>query len=374
MPPRPPYGLGERNAANYVVASGNLSGYLGEPGEGFLGGPKVRDLEAAWRRRLGVKYAVAMNSATSCLFGAVQAVTEPREGVLVTPWSMSASAVCVREARCEPIFRDIDPQTYAMQYSHQVHNSVTAIVLVHLFGCPAHSTMGLRDYALNNDIALIEDACQAPGAMWQDRHVGTIGKVGIFSLNRHKQIQAGEGGIAVTDDEEIAAFLRGFRNHGENGNFRKGYWGGNYRLGEVEAAIGEVQLGRLDELVGPRIRNAAYLDKGLAELDGVVTPFVPRGLKHVYYLYAVRVPGSAERWGQALTREGVPAGTYVKPLYRLPVLSGFVNPDDGDVFPEVERAYREVVVLPHIHAGMMEEDLDDVISAFQKVWKHREEL
>lgn len=397
MPPRPPYGLAERNAANEVVASGQLSGFLGEPGDAFLGGPRVRALEEAWCEKFGVKHAIAMNSATSCLFGAVKAVTEPRQNVMVTPWSMSASVACVQEAECSPIFCDVDRDTFAItgvldERWGSMRTKIDAIVLVHLFGCPARSTVTLRHYARERGIPLIEDAAQAPGATYlgslaEPQPVGTFGDVGVFSLNRHKTIQCGEGGIAVTNIDGVAEFLRGYRNHGETRgrDFRQGYVGGNYRLGEVEAAIAKVQLERLDELTEPRVTNAAYLTDALAELRGVLPQHVVRGLRHVYYLYVVRVPGPvatrltpAEAWAEALTAEGIPASTYVEPLYRLPVFRGFALPDDGATlkgcYPETERAWREVVVIPHVHAGMAEEDLSDVVKAFQKVSQHREEL
>ena len=117
MPPRPPYGIEERNRANEVVASGSLSGFLAGPGDGFLGGPRVRDLERAWCKRFGVKHAVAMNSGSSCLDGAVRALgIGPGDEVICTPWSMSASATCVLKAGATPVFADIEPETYGLDH------------------------------------------------------------------------------------------------------------------------------------------------------------------------------------------------------------------------------------------------------------------
>ncbi len=180
----------------------------------------------------------------------------------------------------------------------------------------------------------------------------------------------------MTDDEDLAERLRDYRNHGE---VRGGMLGGNYRLPEVSAAMAEVQLGRLEELTEPRIRNANRLTEALSDLEGVTPPCVPEGLRHVYYLYAVRVPGSAQRWAEALIAEGIQESprsrpsTYIKPYYHLPVFLPYGSPGQH-YCEEAERAYREVVVLPHVHAGMTDGDIDDVIEAFQKVWMHREEL
>lgn len=382
MPPRPPYGLGERNAANMVVASGNLSGFLAQPGEEFHGGEHVRALEEAWRTYFGVKYAVSMNSATSCLFAAIAALDlAPRDEVIVPPWSMSASVACVRAAGATPVFADIDPETYGLS-AHSVAKAVTphtkAIVIVDLFGCPPRDIDEIASYGF----PIIEDAAQACGAIANvdDLAVfaGTVGDIGIFSLNRHKTIECGEGGIAVTNDDEMAGFLRGYRNHGEVINYRKGYVGGNLRMPENLAAIAKVQLDRLEELTEPRWKNAERLTEALSQLEGITPPCVPPDTRHVYYLYAVRVPGSAEKFAQALTAEGVPTSPYVEPLYRIPAFRGYARRDDSNDwegwYPEVERAHREVVVIPHIHAGMQDFDIDDVIAAFQKVHAHRDEL
>lgn len=374
-PPRPPYGLGERNVANEVVATGQLSGFLGEAGDSFLGGPRVLALEKAWCEKFGVRYAVSMNSATSCLFAAVKALgIGPGDEVIVTPWSMSASASCVLAAGATPVFADIEPQGYGLA-SDSVSWAITprtkAIVAVHLFGYPADLD------GLHPEIPVIEDAAQAIGASYYGRPVGTIRDIGVYSLNRHKTLQVGEGGMAVTDDLEIAEKLRGYRNHGEALGAME--VGGNYRLGEIEAAIATVQLSRLEELTEPRVRNAKRLTEALSELDGLTPPRIPEELTHAYYLYAVRIteklPGM---FHMALRAEGIPVQRYVEPLYRLPVF-GHTAPWQvaqgiRDAHPEVERAHRDVVATDLIHAGMTDEDLDDIIKAFQKVWTHREEL
>ncbi len=176
MPPRPQYGIAERNAAYTVVASGNLSGFLADPGEAFLGGPKVRDLEKAFCKEFEVRHAVSMNSATSCLDGAVKALgIGPGDEVIVTPWSMPASATCVVKAGATPVFADIDPETYCLDFESVrksiIPNRTRAIVAVDLFGCPAQLNSFLDELPVS--LPVIEDAAQAIGATYHGSHAGS---------------------------------------------------------------------------------------------------------------------------------------------------------------------------------------------------------
>lgn len=338
--------------------SGVLSGFVAEPGDAFYGGPEVRALEREWCERFEVKHAVSMNSATSCLFAAVRALgIGPGDEVIVSPWTMSASVSCVVAVGAVPVFADIEPDTFGLDPDsvvERITSRTKAIIVVDLFGCPAQM-VGLDLVG----IPIIEDAAQAPGASYYGFHAGTCGTIGVYSLNCHKTIQCGEGGIAVTDDDELACQLRLLRNHGEA--VGASMIGQNYRMTELQAAIARVQLERLDELTRPRVRNAWRLNDALEGIDGVEPPITPSGYRHVFYLYAVRVR-DAWRFAKMLRAEGVPASQYVEPLYRL---SAFVAyPADC---PVVEQAYGEVVVHPLVHARMTDADLQDVIDAFRKV-------
>lgn len=376
MPSRPQHGIAERNAANYVAASGNTSGFLAGSDEG---GPMVQKLEREWAGRFESRYAVTMNSGTSCLFGALYALRlAPTDEVIVPPWSMSASATCVLAANATPVFADIDPTTYCLD-PKSVRDAISprtkAIVVVHLFGRPAPMDE-LGKLADEHDLVIVEDAAQAIGATIDGTPVGAMSRIGVFSLNRHKTIECEEGGVAVTNDATIADRLRKYRNHGEVTGSR--YWGGNYRMLESAAAVASVQLERLDDLTEPRIRNANRISEAL---EGVVVPAVPDGVKHVYYLYAVQIPGpvDVDRFAEAMRAEGVPASRYVEPLYELPALKGYGRREDYSnwrtrLYPNTELVSRRVLVHPHVHAGMTDEDVDDVISTFRKVWQRRLEL
>jgi dTDP-4-amino-4,6-dideoxygalactose transaminase len=398
FPPPPGYGEEERRAVAAVLDSGVLSGFIGEWGEHFRGGPQVRALEQMWCECFGVRHAISMNSATSALFAAVAAAgAGPGDEVIVSPYTMSASATCALVHGATPVFADIDQDTFCLDPA-SVRERVTprtkAIVAVDIFGLAA----GLDEImaiAAEHGLTVIEDAAQAPGASYRGRPAGTIGHIGVFSLNRHKTIQCGEGGVAVTDDDGLAERLALVRNHGEAvvdamGSDSIDIVGANYRLGEIEAAIGQVQLARLEELTAPRIDHADRLADRLSGLEGVQPPFVPEDSRHVYYVYALRLDGdelgvSRRAFADALRAEGIPVGEgYVAPLYRqpvyrrraIPVLRGEDAPSYADgLCPVCERMHeRELLYLTLVHAGLSEEDVEDVAGAIVKVHRRRAEL
>ena len=388
FPPRPTIGDTEKRAVAEVLESGVLSQFIGAWGHDFAGGPRVRSLERAWAERFGVRHAISMNSATSALFAATAAAgVGPGDEVIVSPYTMTASATCALVHGAMPVFADIEPDTFCLD-PESVRARITprtkAIVVVDIFGCPADLD-AIMAIAGEHGLVVIEDAAQAPGARYGDRAAGTVGHIGVFSLNYHKTIQCGEGGIAVTDDPGLAERLALARNHGEAVVEDAGWegvdvLGFNYRMGELEAAIAEAQLARLEELTAPRIAHAQRLTEQLADLEGVTAPVVPAHARHVYYLYVVRLDPDVlgverDRFAAALDAEGVAVGAgYVAPLYRLPIYrsgalacafncpryEGTAEYGDG-LCPVAERMHEhEVIFHPYLHAGMREDDVDDV--------------
>jgi dTDP-4-amino-4,6-dideoxygalactose transaminase len=401
FPAAPGYGDAERRAVLEVLESGVLSHFYGSWGKFFQGGSRVRSLERAWQRRFGVRHAVSMNSATSALNAAVAAAgAGAGDEVIVSPYTMTASATCALVHGAVPVFADIEPETFCLD-PESVRARVTprtkAIVVVDLFGCAADMTE-LMKIAAEHDLVVIEDAAQAPGALRDGRPAGTLGHIGVFSLNQHKTINCGEGGVAVTDDDRLAERLQLARNHGEAvvgpmGSRETDVLGFNYRLGELEAAIAEAQLARLEELTAPRVAHAERISAGLEDLEGVLPPVVPEGCTHVYYVHAIRL--DPERLGvpraafvAALAAEGVPmAEGYGAPLYRLPLYreraaAAFSDPrnagmgryEEGEC-PTCERL-EDVELISHtyVHAGLTTNDVDDVVRAFRKVHHRRADL
>src|SRR5437773_6160001 len=244
-------GQEEQDAAVRVVQSGCLSGFCGSPGEQFFGGPMVRALERAWSQRFGVKHSISVNSAMSGLYASVGALgIGPGDEVIVPPYTMSATAIAPLVYGAIPVFADIEPQTFGLD-PDSVRRRITArtkaIIAVNLFGHPARLEE-LMATAHDHGLRLIEDNAQAPLATDGDRYAGTIGDIGVFSLNYHKHIHTGEGGMCVTNDDGLALRLQLIRNHAENAVEAVGMTdltnmaGFNYRMTELSAAIGIEQL------------------------------------------------------------------------------------------------------------------------------------
>lgn len=396
-------GQGEIDAVVRVLETGKLSGFIGAWGEGFDGGPQVQALEKAWRERFQVEHAVSVNSATSGLFAALGAIRlGPGDEVIVPPYTMSATAMAPLVYGGIPVFADIEPETFCLD-PEQVRRSITkktrAILAVNLFGHPA-ALHRLRALADEHGIYLIEDNAQGPLATETGRLAGTIGHMGVFSLNYHKHFHTGEGGVVVTDDEDLALRVRLIRNHGENIAEPlaipdiTNLVGFNYRMTEMSAAVGLSQLRRVDELVGRRVELADRLTRSLTDLPGLTPPVVRSDCRHVYYVWAMRYDEKAmgvarADFVKALKAEGLPlAAGYVRPLYLLPIFQKrHAIGRDGFPFNLTERTYPKGLcpVTEHLHErGLVEfhictyevdsARIDRVAEAIRKVHGQRERL
>ena len=397
----------EKHAVMAVLDSGVLSQFLGEHHSNFYGGPKVRELEEDWAKFFGINHAVTMNSATSALYAAVGAVgVGPGDEVIVSPYTMAASASCILGYNAIPVFADIDEDIFCIT-GDSIRRVITphtkAIVVVHIFGHPADMD-GIMEGAREHHLSVIEDTAQAPLATYKGKYAGTIGDIGVFSLNYHKHIHTGEGGVAVTNNPDLAQRLQLIRNHAEVVVDGMGVTnlvnmlGWNYRMTEIEAAIGVEQLKKLPLLVEQRVESANYLTERLSDLPGIIPPEVRSGCSNVYYLYAMKCDES--RLGlprdllvDALRAEGVPITKgYVRPIYLEPLYQqrivfgtkgcpftcshyeGSVDYSKG-ICPVTERMYdRELMLTSVCHAQATRRDIDDVVSAFEKVLEYRGEL
>ena len=301
---------------NQILESKMLSGFRATP-KGHSGGQYVQKLEAEFRAYFGVKYAIALNSATAGLHAALIAcgIGEGDE-VIVSPYSFSSSASCVLMVGATPVFADIDPLTYCIDPSKVdalITRKTKAIIPVHLFGHPTDMD-GIMGIAKAYQLRIIEDAAQAITATYNGRYVGTIGDCGIFSFNQNKHISTGEGGMLITDSDQIAERVRAVRNHGEVAAPELKVLGYNYRMCEIEAALALEQFRVIDKTISARIQKAEKLDTGICQ-RGLFPPFVAEGCKHIYYLYAVK-----DEIGCGI--DGFIKG-YVEPLYMLPIYQQF---------------------------------------------------
>lgn len=396
-------GEDERKAVNRVMDSGCLSSFLGVWGDDFDGGPEIHRLEEEWSQYFCVKNAISVNSASSGLFAAVGAVgVGPGDEVIVPPYTMSATAMAPLVYGGIPVFADIEDETFCIDIEH-VRQLITpktkAIIAVNLFGHPAR-LHDLRKLADERGLKLIEDNAQGPGAKEFGKFAGTIGHIGVFSLNYHKHIHSGEGALCVTDDEELALRLRLIRNHGENAvNAAKigdltNLVGYNYRMTELSAAIAGAQLKNIDKHVGPRVEQARALSRTTQGMDGVTPPVVRDGCEHVFYTWAFKLNSqklgiSRKTFSQALAAEGFAHGVgYVAPLYRLPVFQKrvaigrdgfpFTLTDrryEGQLCPVTERMHEEeLMYFGNCSYAVSEEQTKQLCEAIEKVYSQRSQL
>lgn len=399
-------GAEEKEAVMRVLDGGELSGFVASAGDGFLGGREVRALEEEFQEYFGVAHARAFNSATSALHAAVAATgVGPGDEVITSPYTMSATATAILMTGAVPIFADIEDDTFGLD-PESVEANVTAqtrgILAVNIFGHPAR--LGpLREVAGRNGLFLIEDNAQAPDADYGDRKTGTIGDIGVFSFNRHKAMQSGEGGMLVTRDERLATKASLVRNHGEVVVADMGIEdivntvGLNYRMAEMEAAVARVQFSKMQTLNGDRQRLATRLSQALSGIDGITAPKIEEGCSHVFYIYGMKY--DAETTGiprdlfvEAMNAEGFALrGGYVKPIYLEPLYQkkicfgadGFpftANPRNDlryepGLCPTCERLQdREFMLTGMIQPPQTEEDMDLFAEACAKVIANRDAL
>lgn len=400
-------GAEEALAAKQVIESGVLSQFLGAWHKDFYGGPKVQQFERLCEAYFGVNHAVTVNSWTSGLIAAVGAIgIEPGDEVIVPPWTMSASATAILHWNAIPVFADIEPETFCVD-PVSVEKNITpytrAIMAVDIFG-QSSDIEALMAIANRYGIKVVTDAAQSPGARYKDRYAGTCTQVGGYSLNFHKHIHTGEGGIIVTDDANVAERLRLIRNHAEAVVGGMGVTdirnmiGHNFRLGEIESAIGIEQLGKLERLVQGRQRAAERLTRGLTGLPGLRTPAVREGGTHVYYVYSMlldlpclNVPRA--RLVEALEAEGVVGlmngyvNVHLLPIFQRKIAYGSKGfPWTSDVCRR-QIDYRKGIcpvaeeLHEHSFLGLLtcmheleDDDVDLLIAAFRKVWGNLDRL
>ena len=402
----------EKLAVVKVLESGNLSQFLGAWSKDFFGGPTIQQFEKNWSSAFGSKYAISVNSNTSGLFTAIGALgISAGDEVIVSPYTMSASALAPIIYGAVPVFADVDYDNFGLN-PESIEKCITpltkAILVVHLFGNPAKMDE-IMAIAKKHNLYVIEDCAQAPMAKYKDQYVGTIGDIGVFSLNYHKHIHTGEGGVIITNNDTLAERSYLIRNHGENIVEPKGIkdafntFGYNFRMTEMEAAVGVEQLKKLPALIDERIRNVDYLTNQLSKIAGLIPPVIETGSKHVYYVHAFKfqkdiigidrntfVNAVKAELPSAILREdtGLMGAGYVKPLYLQPLYQqrathcsfncekykGSVDYSKG-ICPTAEKLhFEELFSHEYMRPGMTKADMDDVISAFHKVIENIDEL
>lgn len=330
-------------------------------------GPKVAEFEEKFAKWIGAKYAIATNSGTAALHVALLSCgIGPGDEVITTPFTFIASGNAIVYTGATPVFADIDLETYNIDpdtIEDLITDKTKAILPVQLYGQSADMDK-IREIAKKHDLLVIEDAAQAHGAMYNDEKVGSMGDMACFSFYPTKNMTTSEGGMITTNNKELAEKARVFRAHGSNIKYKHDEIGYNFRSSDIAAAIGLAQLDKIDGFNEKRIENAAYLNEGLKDVDGVITPKSPENRKHVYHQYTIRVTkGNRDDWVDILTEKGIGSGIhYPIPLYNQPIYKklGFTGSS-----PNAELAADTVISLP-VHPSLTKDDLDLVIEAVKE--------
>jgi len=395
----PIVGEDERALVNEVLDTGIVAGGTA---------PQVKALETEWARYVGAKHCLTTCSGTAALHMALAAVgVGPGDEVITSAFTFLASASCALHQNAIPVFVDIDPRTYCMDpalLEPAITERTRAIIPVHIQGLPADMDPILA-VARKHGLFVIEDACQAHGATYRGRKVGTLGHVGTFSLNNFKNLCGGEGGFFVTDDEKLldkGTLIRCFGDEVDEVSRRRVYnasiLGYMYRNQELPAALARGQLRHLDDYNAVRVANAQMLTRELAKIPGVIPPYCPPECGHVYFMYNVRFDPAAAgvkceprtlriAVEKALYREGVLVGQWqtmpvpAQDLFQsrlgyggtgfpwtINEAKGIRYDYDPARFPQAQKLCDSYTIVHGVHAPNSSVLMEKIAAAFRKVF------
>ncbi len=346
-------------------------------------GPMLPKFESAFAAYVGTDYAIALNSGTSGLHLAMRALDiKDGDTVITTPFSFIASANCILFERARPLFVDIDPVTLNIDpqrikdclssLARENKPMPKAILPVHVFGnpCDMEKIMAIsREYG----IPVVEDACEAVGTEYKGEKAGSFGKIATFAFYPNKQMTTGEGGMLVTDDPEIARLCRSMRSQGRSDG---GGWllherlGYNYRLSDINCALGLGQLERIDEIIRKRAAVADMYNERLKDVAGVITPIIQEGAKISWFVYVVTLSCSYMRKDRdriltGLKSAGIGCNNYFPPIHLFPFYREFFGYREGD-FPITEHISERTIALPFFN-NLEEEEIDHVVETLKRL-------
>jgi perosamine synthetase len=353
-------------------------------GDYLTTGPAVSEFEKAVASYVGAEYAVAFSNGTAALHGACFAagIGEGDE-VITTPMTFAASSNCVLYQGGNPVFADIDPKTYNIdprKVKELINENTKAIIPVHFTGQPADLDE-IHQIAKDHNLVVIEDAAHALGATYKGGKIGSLSDMTMFSFHPVKHITSGEGGIITTDNEEYYQKLLQFRSHGitrepdkliENHGpwyYEMQFLGFNYRMTDIQAALGTSQLKKIDNFVDLRKKYVSIYNEAFKEIDEIQTPYQDQNGISSWHLYIIRLDldklsVSRKEIFEALVNENIGVNVHYIPVHLLPYYSqlGYQR----GICPDAEKLYEEIITLP-LFPAMTEEDVTDVISAVKKV-------
>lgn len=347
-------------------------------------GPRVAEFERVFAETVGAREAVAVSNGTAALHASMHALgIRPGDEVIVPAMTFAATANCVVFQGGTPVFADVDPDTLLLDPS-QVEAAITprtkAIIAVDYAGQPCDYD-SLQAIASRHGLHLVADACHALGGAYKGRPVGSLAELSVFSFHPVKHITTGEGGMITTDDPELASRMRVFRNHGITTDYhqreQEGSWfyemlelGYNYRLSDMQCALGLSQLRKLSAWVKRRQEIAREYDAAFLEMPGIRPLAVRPEVSHAYHLYVVRLDLTRLRVTRAkvfaaLRAEGIGVNVHYIPVHLHPFYRERFGTKPG-LCPVAERAYDEIITLP-LFPRMSDKDVEDVIVAVRKV-------
>lgn len=339
-------------------------------------GPKVPEFEKAFCDRLGVKHAVACNSGTSGLHLVWTALgIGPGDEVITTPFSFIASSNSVMFNGGRPVFVDIDPQTWQIDPA-RIEAAITprtkALLPVDVFGATPDMD-AINAIARKHHLRVVEDSCEALGTFYKGRPAGTLAEAGVFGFYPNKQITTGEGGMIVTNDDTIAARARSYRNQGRDpdagwlAHARLGY---NFRLPDINCAVGVEQMRRLDEILSRRARVASWYIERLRDERRVSLQRVPTDVKLSWFVMVVRLAddyaqADRDRIMRQLTERRIGVNNYFTPIHLQPFYQKDLGYKPGD-FPITEALSARTIALP-FHNHLSEADVDHVVQTLREL-------
>jgi len=324
-------------------------------------GPMVTKFEKSFAKFVKTKHAIAVNTGTAALHLAITAAEMKRGDEVILPsFTFVATAEVVAMAGAKLVFVDIDPETYNVS-PRKIEKAITkktrAVIPVDLYGLPA-DMQPIREIADKHGLIVIEDAAQAHGASYKGKPPGVFADVACWSFYASKNMTTGEGGMITTNNDELAEKMRILRSHGEKEKYRSVMLGYNYRMPEIQAAIGIIQLEKLPKFSAKRRENTRRLTAKIREAEHLQPPKEPKGYKHSWYLYTIRLKGANRKKRdeivEALRREGIGAEVYYgNPIHLMPYYRKFGRYK----LPETEKAAEQVLSLP-VHPGVTSKQID----------------
>lgn len=352
----------------------------------LTGGPRTKEFEELFTSYTRSKYSVAVNSCTAALHLAMRALNiGSGDEVIVPVLTFAATANAALFVGAKPIFADVDEKTFNIsprEIEQRITEKTKAVIVVHYGGQPC-DMKEIMEIAEDHNIEVVEDCAHALGALYRGKNAGTFGAVGCFSFYPTKIITTIEGGMATTEDEQTANKMRVLRDHGMTKTAfdreDKASWyydvvdlGYNYRMNEVQAVLGIVQLKRIDDINEKRCAAAKYYTKRLSDIEGIITPYEAEDRTHLYHLYVIRV--LQEKFGvnrdelfRNLSASGIGTSVHYTPLHQLTFYKKLCSGKQS--FPVAERVSKEILSLP-LFPTMSKSQIDFVAEEIAKTHRN----